>query len=386
MVQTLHRTESSANARLAADTLAMQATEGVPTWMLHVMDIAFLEYASGHPRGAYCADPDTVYLDFQRAAGVCMIDQYLADNPLTMTAHGYGHGTTRGASTGAETIVLDEITIDSPESVAAHLERFVFPPLAKQIAATNPDDEAAVTALIERERAMQTRFGPSILKVPYGEAFQHFPYLRYTTYGYVDYLTAFLAYPELMEKDFALQADLAVKKNALAARAVVQGRLPKTLRLDHDMADGRGTLVDVRALDALWFPHFERAIQPYLEAGIRLIWHCDGNLMEMAPRLIDAGIGGFQGFQYEDGMDYDRICRMRTRGGDPLLIWAGVSVTRTLPFGTADNVRQELDWLVRQGPPVGLFLGASSSITPGVKWDNLRALIEGLAYYRNRGR
>ena len=67
------------------------------------------------------------------------------------------------------------------------------------------------------------------------------------------------------------------------------------------------------------------------------------------------------------------------------MIWAGVSVTRTLPFGTPADVRSELDWLVRHGPHAGLFLGASSSITPGVPWENLDALIEGLAYYRSHG-
>ena len=85
-------------------------------------------------------------------------------------------------------------------------------------------------------------------------------------------------------------------------------------------------------------------------------------------------------------MDYERICRMKDLQGRDLIIVAGVSVTRTLPLGSPADVRRELDWLVRQGPRTGLFLGASSSITPGVPWENLRTLIEGLAYYRTHGR
>lgn len=370
------------NARLAADALNLQATDGVPSWMMHVMDIGFLETVAGHPRGVYAARPDDVYLDFQRKVGTCMLDQYLAENPLTMGDTGYGEDSYRGAATGAERTVLDGIEIDSAEAVVEHLERVVFPSLQEEIEKTDAAGADAVAVLIENERRMQARFGPSILKVPHGNGFELFPYLRYTTYGYVPYLTAFVMYPEVMERDFALQAGLAVKKNTIAARAYLEGRLPKALRLDHDMADARGTLVDVRALDRVWFPHFARAIRPYLDAGIRLVWHCDGNLMEMVPRLLDAGVAGFQGFQYENGMDYERICRMRTRGGEPLLIYAGVSVTRTLPFGTPADVRRELDWLVSHGPRTSLFLGASSSITPGVKWENLHALIEGLAHYR----
>jgi len=243
-----------------------------------------------------------------------------------------------------------------------------------------------VSDLIAGECAVQQRFGSDILKIPYGPGFQTFPRLRYDTYGYENYLTAYLVYPEVMETDFSLQADLAEKQNAIGARAVVEGALPRLLRSDHDMADSRGTLVDVQSLDRLWFPHFERAVKPLLNAGIRLIWHCDGSLMEMMPRLIEAGIGGFQGFQYEDDMDYERICRMKGRNGDPLLIWAGVSVTRTLPFGTPQDVRDELDWLVRTGPSRGLFLGASSSIVPGTPRQNIETLVEGLRHYRARGR
>jgi uroporphyrinogen decarboxylase len=223
-----------------------------------------------------------------------------------------------------------------------------------------------------------------MLKNPY--AIISFPGFAYGTYGYVNYFSAYALYPEVMEKHFSLQADLAVKSNRAAARAIIEGNLPPLVRLDHDMADSRGTLVRIESLDNIWFPHFARSIEPALKAGIKMIWHCDGNLMEMVPRLLDCGLVGFQGFQYEDGMDYERICRMKTRDGNDLIIIAGVSVTRTLPMGTPSDVKRELDWLVEHGPKTGLFLGASSSIAPGVPWENIKTLVEGLAYYREHGR
>ena len=53
---------------------------------------------------------------------------------------------------------------------------------------------------------------------------------------------------------------------------------------------------------------------------------------------------------------------------------------------TLDDVKRELAWLVENGPKTGLFLAATSSITPGVPWDNIKTLVEGLKYYRQRGR
>jgi uroporphyrinogen decarboxylase len=123
-----------------------------------------------------------------------------------------------------------------------------------------------------------------------------------------------------------------------------------------------------------------------VDAGVKLVWHCDGNLSEMVPRLLECGLAGFQGFQYEFNMDYEKICKMKTRDGQPLLIVGGVSVTQTLPHGTPDDVKKQLRWLVDNGPKTGLFLACSSSIAPGVPWENLKTLVEGFKYYRERGR
>lgn len=367
--------------QLAYDALLARPTRGIPTWCVHLMEHALLERVAGAPRGTYRRDPVGVYLAGQRAMGVCLIDQFIPDNPLTMGDRGF-EGSARGATTGAGRTELDGMVIDSPEAVVGHLERVVFPQLAET--ARNFDEAARTLQVLEEEAAVQAQFGPDLLKCPY--AVTSFPCFAYNAYGYEHYFAAYALYPEVMEQHFALQADLALRNNRALAHAYQQGNLPPLCRLDHDMAGSRGLLVDVRSLDRLWLPHFARCLEPLLEAGVRLVWHCDGNLMELVPRLLEAGVSGFQGFQYEAGMDYPRLCRMRARDGDELLIIAGVSVSRTLPFGTPSEVKRELDWLVEHGPRTGLFLGASSTICPRTPWENVATLLEGLRHYRERGR
>jgi hypothetical protein len=367
------------NARLALDTILQKPTRGIASWLVHLMEHAHLERLAGAQPGDYKKDPERVYLAAQRAMGTCMIDQYIPDNPLTMGDRGF-EGAHKGATTGAETIVCDGMVIESPEAVVEHMERFAFPAIRSAIAAF--DEEARVREILARELAIQEKLAPDIAKVPYG--ISPFPYFAYGAYGYANYFMAYALYPEVIEEHFALQADLALLHNRAAARAYVEGKLPPLHRSDSDMADSRGTLVDIKSLDRIWFPHFARCLEPVLKAGVRVIWHCDGNLMEMVPRLLEVGLSGFQGFQYEDGMDYEKICRMKTRDGGDLLIIAGVSVTRTLPHGTPDDVKRELAWLVEHGPKTGLFLACTSSVTPGVPWANIEALIEGLRYYRKR--
>ena len=262
---------------------------------------------AGAEPGDYKKDPHRVYLASQRTIGVCMIVQYIPENPLTMESEGYKEKE-MGATTGAEHIVLDGIRIDSPEAVVEHLERIVFPGLRNAIDSwTEEKEQTRVREIISNERAIQEEFGPDILKCPYAVA--TFPCFRYGAYGYVNYFMAYALYPDVMEKDFFLQADLALLNNRAAARAYREGDLPPFLRLDHDMADSRGMLVDIKSLDRVWFPHFARALEPMFDTDVKMIWHCDGNLMDMVPRLLEVGLHGFQGFQYEDGMDYEAICR-----------------------------------------------------------------------------
>ena len=374
-----------ANAQMALDTIAMKPTRGIPSGLLFVMDWALLEEISQHPEGAYQENPEEVYRDFQLACGVSMIDQWIPRNPLGMTTKGYESDTKRGATTGAGEIVLDGMSIGSPEDVVEHMERYAFPRLHVEASEMDSNYGPTIASLIYREAEVQEFLGPNMLKIPYN-GFQAFPCMRYGEYGYQHYFTAYALFPELMEQDFKLQAEVAIGKNRLAVKAIIEGACPRLLRLDHDMADSRGTLVDIKSLDRIWFPHFSRSVQPFIDAGIRLIWHCDGNLMQMVPRLIEGGIRGFQGFQYEDGMDYQRICKMTDREGNGLLIWAGASSATTLPYGSEDDVAGELKWLVEHGPPVGLFLGGSSSIVPGTNRANVKKLIEGLKYYASHGR
>jgi len=223
------------NAQLALDTIAMRPTCGIPSWVINDMQWSHLDDLSGTPPGSYEKDPVRVYREFQLAAGCCFIDQWIPDNPLSIRAQGYEDGG-GGATTGAHEIVCDGIVIDSPEAVVEHMEKFMFPGLLnwKRDLEANPD--ADVSKRIAGEVEVQDLFGMNMLKGPYGGFFT-FPGFAYYTYGYANYFMAYALYPEVIERGFKLHADAAEVFNRIAARAIVEGGLPKLLRLDHDMAD-----------------------------------------------------------------------------------------------------------------------------------------------------
>lgn len=368
--------------QLALDTILRKPVQGIGVWLINPMEWRMIDRLADVPEGTYKAQPRATYRRMLVNSGCCMVDQWIPENPLSIGAKGYEGKITAGATTGAEHVVVDGMAIREPEDVVAHLEQIQFPRMEKSL--REFDADSLVRRIIEGERTTQAELGSELFKAPYCPA--AFPVVHYGTYGYANYFMAYGLYPEVMERDFKLQADYALVHNRAVARTFAEGGLPPYMRLDHDMADDRGTLMDIQSLDRIWFPHLARCLEPLVKAGITMIWHCDGNLMQMVPRLLDAGLRGFQGFQYEHGMDYEKICRLKTRDGEDLLIIAGVSVTRTLPYGTPEDVKREMAWLVREGPKRGLFLGGSSSIAPGVPWENLRALTEGFRHYRAHGR
>jgi hypothetical protein len=375
-------TPGGEGAQLALDTLQLKPTRGIPSFAFHVLKHAYIDRLAGVPEGEYVKDPVRVYRQMQERIGTCLVDQWIPENPLTMTDQGYGGDTKLGATTGAEKIVCDGMGIDSPEAVVEHLERFVFPNHERLI--REFDEDAHIAKVLEREGSIQRLLGPDMLKTGYG--FAAFPGFGYGRYGYVHYFTAYGLYPEMMERHFSMQADYCLLINRAAARLYREGRLPPLYRLDHDMADSRGTLVDIKSLDRLWLPHCARCLEPLVKSGVRLVWHTDGNLMPMVPRLIEIGIKGFQGFQYECGMDYEKLSATKTRDGEDLVLLAGLSSTDgVLRTGTPDDVRRKLKWLVEKGPRTGLFI-ASMGVYPDMPWENVKTYVEGIQHYRKHGR
>ena len=46
-----------------------------------------------------------------------------------------------------------------------------------------------------------------------------------------------------------------------------QYKLPPLYRADHDMTDSRGTLVNIKSMEKIWFPYFENASVPLSMQG-----------------------------------------------------------------------------------------------------------------------
>jgi hypothetical protein len=117
-----------------------------------------------------------------------------------------------------------------------------------------------------------------------------------------------------------------------------------------------------------------RVCEPCVKAGIKVIFHSDGNVMEILDDMIDAGIGGLNPIEPIAGMD---IGLLKKRYGRNLVLVGNVDCSQVLPLGTPEDVTRATQECIRAASPGGgHFIGSSSEIVPSTPVENV------LAFYR----
>jgi hypothetical protein len=198
--------------------------------------------------------------------------------------------------------------------------------------------------------------------------------LWYHEFGYEGALTTLALHPDVYRKLIQVSATRGRQRAVLHARAMREGIHSGAILTGEDICSQQGPMVSPKYLRREYFALVEHAIEPVLEAGIRVVWHCDGDYRPLLTDVLACGISGLQGFQPECGMELEWIVDLRTRDGDPLLIYGPMPVTKTLRFGTPQEVREVVDLsidLCRDRASLAFF--TSNTINPDVPLDNILA-------------
>jgi pimeloyl-ACP methyl ester carboxylesterase len=198
--------------------------------------------------------------------------------------------------------------------------------------------------------------------------------LWYHEYGYETAFMTLALHPERYRKLIQVSAVRGRQRATLHARAIREGIHPPAILTGEDLCSQQGPMASPAYLRREYFPLLEYALEPLLEVGARVVWHCDGDYRPLLDDVLACGIGGLQGFQRECGMELEWIVDRCTREGDPLLLFGPMSVTTTLPHGTPQDVRAG----VRQAMALcrdkaSLVFFTSNTITPDVPLENIRA-------------
>ena len=116
--------------------------------------------------------------------------------------------------------------------------------------------------------------------------------------------------------------------------------------------------------------------------GCKVAHHSCGAIKPLIPDLIDCGLDILNPLQPE-ARDMDHA-ELKRRFGDRLCFHGAISIQRTLPFGTAEDVREEVRRRFEAlGPGGGFIFCTAHNIQVDTPLENVEALFEA---YRRFGR
>lgn len=172
----------------------------------------------------------------------------------------------------------------------------------------------------------------------------HFP--LYAQFGYTAFWLACALYPEAVGKIWWARSLHSRQRAKILVKLYREFDLVPLMFCGEDLCNNSGPMVSPAFLRKVYLPTVQMIIEPLVDAGVRLIHHCDGDVRSLLPDYLRIGFSGLQGFQYELGLDLYELNQMRSAMGQELLFFTGLSVTRTLPFGSEDDVRAEVDYFI----------------------------------------
>ena len=180
--------------------------------------------------------------------------------------------------------------------------------------------------------------------------------------------------PQLLEELFRISTDFSLEAIRLQAQAGVAA-----IWVSDDFGDSvRGFLKPA---------HFERYVLPYIaelaEAiashGLPALLHSCGHILEYLPGLAQTKLSAIHPMQRTAGMD---LAWMKENYGERFCLIGNIDSSRTLPFGTPEDVRAEVREAIEIAAPGGGYILASDhSLHDGISVENILALFdEGVRY------
>ena len=361
----------------ALRALQFQPTDRVPMLGGFIAHAEYLQRMSGLDPWT---DPHRAAVETVRAQGACLIIQVVgpkAAEHSTAMADGSASNFSRQAEcafASAEAVRDDCLALPDPETVRREFDR-----------------QAYYDHCVASWRQCDAEGGEDILILPYYLA-NDCPFMYYSHFGYANYFQAIALYPEAIGRLFRHAAESARLRNEVFAVASREAGIPPWVYMGQDICDNAGPMISLAALDRLYFPNLAYALEPLNAAGIRKIWHSDGNINPILDRLLDCGIDGFQGLQEDRWLPPHQIvplaelARMTARTGDKLILFGSLSVRDVLPHGSPDDVRRDVERCIDAAADGGgFFLAPTSTLGPDVPVENIDAMLERCTEY-GRGR
>jgi uroporphyrinogen decarboxylase len=187
-------------------------------------------------------------------------------------------------------------------------------------------------------------------------------------------LMDFLVNPDIAE----VILDVTCNYHLAVARRLVEMGVDM-IWMGDDVGTQRGMLLSPSIWRRFLKPRMARFIQVLHEVNpaIKVAYHSDGDIRQIIPDLIEIGVDVLNPIQPAcmDPADLKR------RYGDHLCFWGSIDEQHTLPFGSPQDVRNEvLDRCATIGRDGGLILGPTHHVQLDTPLENFWAMVEAIKH------
>lgn len=248
----------------------------------------------------------------------------------------------------------------------------------------DPDDEGITEGVEERFREVRKNTDFAIMTKIGGAVFELATYMRGMQQWYTDLAVNPDFATKLMAKIAAIQARIDV--NGLK----VVGKYVDVLRLSgEDMGTQQRPLISLRMFRQLVRPHLQKVWSIAKEHLLaqnpqgKIMLHSCGSVRVFMKDWADMGLDVLDPIQPR-AKDMDTAA-IKAEIGDRLSFHGGIDIQHVLPFGTTEEVRQEVRQRIQDlAPGGGYILAPAHNIQGDVPPENLIAMrdaVEEFGYY-----
>lgn len=146
------------------------------------------------------------------------------------------------------------------------------------------------------------------------------------------------------------------------------------LFVSDDLGTQTGPFFSLEIFNEFFKPYYKELIDKAHSLGMHFWLHTCGNIENMLPEFIEIGLDVIHPIQ-KYTMDEQKIAQ---KYGNDICIWAGFDVQQIIPWGTPEEVRKEVRFMIDTyyRPEGRLMLTAGNGINGDCPIESLQALFD----------
>lgn len=183
---------------------------------------------------------------------------------------------------------------------------------------------------------------------------------------------------DYIHKMFEIQSEIALKNLSVLA-PVIGDVMDVVFICGTDFGTQTSAFCSVETYKKLWMPYY-RKINDWIHENTtwKTFKHCCGSIKSFIPSLIESGFDILNPVQYSAANMSSR--QLKDEFGDQIVFWGGgVDTQKILPFGTPDDVRNEVlqqcEIFARDG---GFVFSSVHNVQANTPVENIVAMIDAM--------